>query len=394
VPGVPDVPSAGELSALPPPELAGRLAEAYRLTGELTARVERLSAEAGDLRRRVRRDSSTSSRPPSSDNPYQKTGTDRSLRERGKRSPGKQPGEPGTTMKLVDDPDERFEYPPPACRGCGADLAGEPVAAQRRHQVTDIEPAPAPKVTEHVAQAKRCPCCGAVSEGELPEHVRARASYGPETCAQAANLAVGHHIPTWRSTVLLCQLAGIAVSTGWMAGIRGKAAVLVEASGFTDRVRYLLKAAPAAHADETPVRFQNCVTASELRCYGSAGEPGYSYLPGTPRIVPRMAGDHYIQAALMGRWGEPATKASRERSIAVRLKRRRRRSRRLVKIGHLTAEAQLHAHHDAILIPAGELVQLTVRTYRSPLPGRSAAGQAHCASLIQFPAVTGSSGCG
>jgi hypothetical protein len=106
-----------------------------------------------------------------------------------------------------------------------------------------------------------------------------------------------------------------------MAGIRGKAAVLVEASGFTDRVRYLLKAAPAAHADETPVRFQNCVTASELRCYGSAGEPGYSYLPGTPRIVPRMAGDHYIQAALMGRWGEPATKASRERSIAVRLKR-------------------------------------------------------------------------
>jgi transposase len=185
VPGVPDVPSAEELSALPPPELA----EAYRLIGELTARVERLSAGVEDLRRRVRRDSSTSSRPPSSDNPYKKTGTDRSLRERGKRSPGKQPGEPGTTMKLADDPDERFEYPPPAYRGCGADLAGEPVAAQRRHQVTDIEPAPAPKVTEHVAQAKRCPCCGAVCEGELPEHVRARASYGPETCAQAANLS-------------------------------------------------------------------------------------------------------------------------------------------------------------------------------------------------------------
>ena len=78
-----------------------------------------------------------------------------------------------------------------------------------------------------MAQAKRCPCCGAVSEGELPEHVRARASYGPETCAQAANLVSGHHIPVYRATLLLCQLAGIAVSTGWMAGIRGKAAVLV-----------------------------------------------------------------------------------------------------------------------------------------------------------------------
>ena len=37
--------------------------------------------------------------------------------------------------------------------------------------------------------------------------MRARASYGPETHAQAANLVAGHHIPVWRSTLLLCQLA-------------------------------------------------------------------------------------------------------------------------------------------------------------------------------------------
>ena len=128
---------------------------------------------------------------------------------------------------VIDDPDERVWCPPAACCGCGAGLAGEPVTAQRRHQVTDIEPAPAPKVTEYVAQAKECPCCGTVTEGELPAHVRARASFGPETCAQAANLTCGHHIPVYRATLLLCQLAGVAVSTGWMAGIRGKAAALV-----------------------------------------------------------------------------------------------------------------------------------------------------------------------
>src|SRR5450755_3458534 len=49
--------------------------------------------------------------------------------------------------------------PPAACRRCGADLAGAPVTAQRRHQVTDIVPVPSPKITEYVA----------------------RASYGPET---------------------------------------------------------------------------------------------------------------------------------------------------------------------------------------------------------------------
>ena len=105
-----------------------------------------------------------------------------------------------------------------------------------------------------MAQAKECASCGTVTAGELPAHVRARASYGPETCAQAGNLVCGHHIPVHRATVLLCQLAGIAVSTGWMAGIRGRAAGLVEASGFVDRVRELLKSAPAVHADETPAR--------------------------------------------------------------------------------------------------------------------------------------------
>jgi hypothetical protein len=54
-------------------------------------------------------------------------------------------------MKLADDPDERLECPPAECRGCGAGLDGEPVAARRRQQVTDIAPAPAPKVTEYVA---------------------------------------------------------------------------------------------------------------------------------------------------------------------------------------------------------------------------------------------------
>jgi transposase len=253
------VPSADELSSLPHAELAARLAEAYRLIAELTARVEQLERQA-------RKDSGTSSKPPSSDSPYKKKAGDRSLRERGKRRPGKQPGEPGTTMRLIDHPDERFEYPPAECAGCGAGLAGEPVLAQRRHQVTDIEPAPAPKVTEHVAQARKCPCCGTVTEGVLPAHVRARASYGPEASAQAANLTAGHYIPVYRATLLLCQLAGLRVSIGWMAGIRGKAAALVEGSGFMERVRELLRSAAAVHADETPARAGGGLRYVHLAC--------------------------------------------------------------------------------------------------------------------------------
>ena len=313
MPAVADVPcgpSAEELSALPAAELAAGLAEAYRLIGELTAKVKGLSARVGQLERQAGKDSSSSSRPPSSDSPYKKN-RDRSLRERGRRRPGKQPGGPGTTMKLIDDPDERFWYPPAVCSGCGTDLAAEPVTAQRRHQVTGIEPAPAPKVIEYVAQAKECPCCGTVTEGELPPRVRARAGYGPETHAQAANLTCGHHIPVWRSMLLLCQLAGIAVSTGWMAGIGGKAAAVAGASGFTDRVRELLKTAPALHADETPARaaggtrYVHLACTRYLTCMHTGDRPAEAIdaggvLPGYQGIIVRdgYAGCGHLAGAL------------------------------------------------------------------------------------------------
>ena len=231
MPGVPGVPSTEELSARPAAELAARLAEAYRLIAELTAQNERLAARVGQLERQAGKDSSTSSRPPSSDSPYKKKRTGPVTAGAGETAAGQAAGRTGDD----DDPDETVFCPPAACCGCGAGLAGTAATAQRRHQVTDITPAPPPKVTEYVAQAKECPGCGTVTAGELPAHVRARASYGPETCAQAANLTAGHHIPVCRATLLLCQLAGIAVSTGSMAGIRGRAAGLVEASGFTDR---------------------------------------------------------------------------------------------------------------------------------------------------------------
>jgi transposase len=250
---------AEELAALPHDELAARLAEAYRVIAELTARVELLERRAG-------RDSSTSSKPPSSDSPYQKKPRDRSLRERGKRRPGKQPGAPGTTMKLIDDPDHRLWFPPAWCRECGTDLADAPVLAQRRHQVTDIEPAPPPVVTEYVAQAKRCPWCEAVSEGELPAHVRARASFGPETHAQAANLTCANHVPVQRAAGLMSQMAGVTVSAGWVAGVRGKAAALVAGSGFTDRIKELLTDAPAVYADETPARAAGGMRYVHLAC--------------------------------------------------------------------------------------------------------------------------------
>ena len=111
--------------------------------------------------------------------------------------------------------------------------------------------------------------CAGLRDGHRRGAARARAGAGQ---LRAGDLRAGrepgrgHHIPVHRATLLLCQLAGIAVSTGWMAGIRGRAAALVEASGFMDRVRELLKTAPAVHADETPARAAGGTRYVHLAC--------------------------------------------------------------------------------------------------------------------------------
>ena len=60
--------------------------------------------------------------------PYAKKSTDRSLREKTGRKPGRQPGAPGRTSGLSDDPDETIECAPAECGRCGRDLTGEPAA--------------------------------------------------------------------------------------------------------------------------------------------------------------------------------------------------------------------------------------------------------------------------
>ncbi len=214
--------------------------------------IEALVAKIAELERRLSSDSSTSSKPPSSDPPYRKPARGSSRTSAG-RKPGKQPGAPGSTMPLVNDPDEIIVSDPASCSDCGADLAGAPVSAMYRRQVTDVIAPPPPRITEYQILTRTCPCCAATQTGPAPTVAPARAQYGPGVLARAAELLCGHYLPVARATALMGSMLGISVSTGFMAGVRGRAARLVEAS-FLPRVRDLLRQAAVLHVDETPAR--------------------------------------------------------------------------------------------------------------------------------------------
>lgn len=225
--------------------------------------MEALAARIAELERRLSSDSSTSSKPPSSDLPYRKPARGSSRTSSG-RKPGKQPGAPGSTMPLIDDPDEVIVCDSGSCTDCGADLTGVPVSSMHRRQVTDVI-APPPKVTEYRILSRTCPCCATTQTAPAPVVAPARAQYGPGVLARAAELLCGHYLPVARATGLMASLLGVAVSTGFMAGVRHRAATLLE-TAFLPRVRELLRGVGVLGVDETPVRADGAMAYVHVAC--------------------------------------------------------------------------------------------------------------------------------
>jgi transposase len=88
---------------------------------------------------------------------------------------------------------------------------------------------------------------------------------GPQTSALAALLTCGHYLPVGRAVGVLDALAGIRVSTGFMAGIRPRAAQLLE-TVFLPHLQALLPTAGVLHADETTGRAAGALAYVHVAC--------------------------------------------------------------------------------------------------------------------------------
>ncbi len=222
-----------------------------------------LAARVAELEQRLGKDSSNSSRPPSSDG-LGKPPVGRRERRGGGRAPGKQPGAPGAHLAQVPDPDEVVVHRPVVCGGCGGDLTLAPVTGVGARQVFDL-PEVRLWVCEHRAERRQC-ACGHRTAGVFPEVARAAACYGPGVRALGAYLGVWQHVPVERATELLDDGVGADVSAGWLGGLVAEAARGL--GGFVELVREQLTRAEVAHFDETGAR-----VAGRLHWVHSASTP-------------------------------------------------------------------------------------------------------------------------
>lgn len=210
-----------------------------------------LRSEVQALRTRLVKDSHNSSKPPSSDGPGGPSGMKRvpkSLRTVSGRRPGGQPGHPGHTLTLVDEPDQIVLHQPAVCVACGLELAAAPVLRTERRQVVDL-PVVRAQVVEHQAETRGCAGCGQATTAPFPADVAAPIQYGPGVATLAVYLHQEHLLPVERTGRVLGEVFGCPISGGTLERMVARCADAV--AEIVTAIQQAVIAAPVLHADET-----------------------------------------------------------------------------------------------------------------------------------------------
>ena len=230
-------------------QLASLPREAQHYVCCLTDVIHRLTEEVADLKARLAKDSTNSHKPPSNECIRKP----KSQRTSSGKSPGGQPGHPGSTLMQVADPHSTEKHSPIHCRLCHTSLEKVNGVCVAKRQVFDSSLVGWQlHITEHQVEKKICPHCGTASKGQFPVSVRAPVQYGANTRSLIAYLQNYQYIPLERTVETLDHLFGFHISKGTCARIPGE--LFRHLAPFESALKARLMGARVLHADETGVR--------------------------------------------------------------------------------------------------------------------------------------------
>jgi len=260
---------------------------------ELSKRIEALEA-------RLHKSSRNSSKPPSSDGLAKPPPKPKSLRKKGTRTSGGQPGHKGRTLELADAPDHTIELPVTECACCGSsDLTHAPVCGYERRQMFEI-PQPALEVTEYRAEIRECPKCGKQVKAAFPEGVKARTQYGHRFNALLVYLHQQMLIPAGRTVQLISDIFGQNISQGTL--FRAVETCHDRLADYEETIKGMLRESAMMHVDESGVRTASSLHWLHVACtqmltffgvHKRRGQDAMDAFNILPSFVGRLIHDHW-----------------------------------------------------------------------------------------------------
>lgn len=222
-----------------------------RLNDELQTVIKKLEARIIELENNQKRDSSNSSKPPSTDT--RRVQHTQSLRTKSGKKPGGQPGHPGQTLCLSATPDKIIIHHLKQCNCCGKNLNGSVVADYECRQVFDIPPIKM-LVTEHKSEIKTCPHCSVVSSAAFPDSVSQPVQYGTNVQQMAVYFTHYQLLPYQRTAQIFKDLFAHSLSSSFLVTNNQRCALNVQP--FIEDLKVKLLDEPVLHADETGFYFE------------------------------------------------------------------------------------------------------------------------------------------
>ena len=189
-----------------------------RLVLDLARRVDALEKEKA----RLRKDSSTSSKPPSSDITKPPSRGKGGVPGRGRRIGGQEGHEKHERQPLPpEEIDDIIEHSVDGCPDCGGGLRNAPAWGRVLQQI-ELVHRPF-HVTEHRTLGYWCSHCRIHVQAELPRDVECGGLFGPRMSAFVAYLKGGCHSSYTTIQSLLDDVLGVRVSTGFLAKVVDRA---------------------------------------------------------------------------------------------------------------------------------------------------------------------------
>ncbi len=218
---------------------------------ELRAENKKLRLEVKELRGKLAKNSSNSSKPPSSDG--LKKPQPKSLRKPSGKKSGGQQGHAGTRLDMVEQPDHVVSHTVEECQQCGGSLESVDAVDHCRRQVIDIPPIEL-EVTEHRAEIKCCPGCGCRNEAAFPEEVKTSVQYGSRIKSLLVYLNQYQLLPYERTCQLTEDLFSHTISQGTLSNWNAECYHNLEST--EEQIRQAILASEVVHFDETGIRQQ------------------------------------------------------------------------------------------------------------------------------------------